>query len=64
MECVRCKSKDVPQSEGGDYLSNRQIPFSVPSGPKEDKVFRVRIIFPFECPLCEGCRKEIVKNGL
>jgi len=57
MECVICKSDDVPES-GGYYLSNRQVPFNVGKS-----VYRVRLIYPSDKPLCNACRVKIVEKA-
>ena len=58
MECVICKSDDVPE-RGGNYLSNRQVPFTVGG-----QVYRLRLIYPSDKPLCNACRVKIVEGTI
>lgn len=72
MECSICKSEDVPVSDGADdrqagtYLKESYIPFSigVPFSPVDtSNLFRIKIQYPKERPLCRKCRRDLILKG-
>ncbi len=76
MKCALCGSKDIPVYDGkdddrameiGTYLHVFQVPFWIgkrnPDDPGEN-LFRVKLHFPKERPLCKKCRKKTVLDGL
>lgn len=79
MQCVICKSEDVPISQNTDdslgrykekagiYLSKMHIPFEigVRKSPRDiSNLFRVRLHYPANKPLCKKCRKKILIESL
>lgn len=68
MECVICKSEDVPvvrSEEEEIYLSKVYVPFLIGECKSEldtSNLFRARLYFPKDKPLCKKCRKKIAKQ--